>query len=193
VKLQYAKPYLFGNLEFPKNIDFLVTRGPAQLTEAGNYEMKKNFLVETAEYVTEQSQYAQVFILAKPMELRKIGLVLHKFGGSGFLWLELLKDENGLPGETVATSEMLPLEQMKFQPGYDWVDFDFSNEKPKISPGRYWIALGFTGRPIVNWFYSYGKPVGPEDGTRYKTILDTEWSNYLAFEFNYRVMGLTIE
>ena len=151
--------------------------------------MKKNFLVETAEYVTEQSQYAQIFILNKPMEVRKIGIVLHKFGGTGFLWLELLKDENGLPGATVSTSEMIPVDQMKFKLGYDWVDFNFSSEKPKISPGKYWIALGFTGRPIVNWFYSYGKPVGPVDGTRYKTILDTEWSNYLAYEFNYRVLG----
>jgi hypothetical protein len=188
-KLTYQKPFMFGNLEFPKNVNFLAKRGPAEQTESGSYEMKKNFLVETAEYVTEQSQYAQIFILNKPMDIRKIGLVLHKFGGTGFLWLELLKDEKGLPGATVATSEMMPIDQMKFKPGYDWVDFDFSNEKPKISPGRYWIALGFTGRPIINWFYSYGKPVGPEDGTRYKTILDTEWSNFLTYEFNYRVLG----
>ncbi len=192
-QLSYSKPYMFGNLEFPKDVDFLSTRGPAQRTDEGNFEMRKNFLVETAEYVTEQSQYAQVYILEKPMEVRKIGLVLHKFGGSGFLWLELLKDENGLPGATVATSAMMPLDEIKFKPGYDWVDFDFGNEKPKISPGRYWIALGFTGRPIVNWFYSYGKPVGPVDGTRYKTILDTEWSNSLVYEFNYRVLGLTIQ
>ena len=191
IKLTYSKPYMFGNLEFPKNIDFLSTRGPAQQTKSGSYEMKKNFLVETAEYVTEQAQYAQIFVLKKAMEVRKIGLVLHKFGGSGFLWLELLKDNDGLPGATVATSEMLSLDDISGKPGYDWVDFDFSNEKPKISPGRYWIALGFSGRPIINWFYSYGKPEGPVDGTRYKTILDTEWSNYLAYEFNYRVLGYT--
>ncbi|OQX96114.1 hypothetical protein B6I21_01910 [candidate division KSB1 bacterium 4572_119] len=175
-KLSYSKPYMFGNLEFPKNVDFLAKRGPAQQAKSGGFEMRKNFLVETAEYVTEQSQYAQIFVLDKPMEVRKIGIVLHKFGGTGFLWLELLKDENGVPGATVATSEMVPLDQIKFKPGYDWFDFNFSNEKPKISQGRYWIALGFTGRPIVNWFYSYGKPFGPVDGTRYKTILDTEWS-----------------
>lgn len=187
--MTYSKPLLFGNLEFPKNIDFLAKRSPAQQTAGGNFEMRKNFLVETAEYVTEQSQYAQIFVLNQPMEVRKIGLVLHKFGGSGFLWLEILKDENGLPGETVATSDMFALDQISPKPGYDWVDFDFSNEKPKVSPGRYWIALGFSGRPIVNWFYSYGKPIGPVDGTRFKTILDTEWSNYLAYEFNYRVLG----
>ncbi len=188
-KFVYSKPYVFGNLEFPKNVDFLSARGPAQRISGNNFEMRKNFLVETAEYVTEQAQYAQVFLLTKPMDVRKISLVLHKFGGSGFLWLELLKDEDGLPRATIATSDMISVDQMKFISGYDWIDFDFSKEAPKLSPGRYWIALGFSGRPIINWFYSYGKPVGPIDGTRYKTILDTEWSNSLAFEFNYRVIG----
>jgi len=87
---------------------------------------------------------------------------------------------------------MLSLDQIKFTPGYDWVDFDFGTDAPTISPGRYWIALGFSGRPIVNWFYSYGKPVGPDDGTRFKTILAPTWSNSLAYEFNYRVIGFTI-
>ncbi len=190
-RLVYSKPYLFGNLEFPKDADFLAVRGPAQKVTGNDFEMRKNFLVETAEYVTEQAQYAQMFVLNKPMDVRKIGLVLHKFGGNGFLWLELLKDKDGVPEATISTSEMISVDAMKFTPGYDWVDFDFSVDAPKLSPGRYWIALGFSGRPILNWFYSYGKPVGPVDGTRFKTILDTEWSNSLNFEFNYRVVGLT--
>ncbi len=190
-RLVYSKPYLFGNIEFPKGVDFLAVRGPAQKTSGNDFEMRKNFLVETAEYVTEQAQYAQIFVLTRPMEVRKIGLVLHKFGGTGYLWLELIKDKDGLPDETIATSDMISVDAMKFTPGYDWVDFDFSSDAPKLLPGRYWIALGFSGRPIVNWFYSYGKPVGPIEGTRFKTILDTEWSNSLNFEFNYRVIGFT--
>jgi len=190
-RLTYSKPLMFGNLDFPKDVDFLSARGPAQRITGNDFEMRKNFLVETAEYVTEQAQYAQIFILQKPMVIRKVGLVLHKFGGSGFLWLELLKDNDGLPGATIATSDMISVDQITFTPGYDWLDFEFGNEAPNLSPGQYWIALGFSGRPIINWFYSYGKPVGPIDGTRYKTILDTEWSNSLNFEFNYRVIGLT--
>jgi transglutaminase-like putative cysteine protease len=188
-RLIYSTPYMFGNLEFPKNVDFLSARGPSQRTSGNNFEMRKNFLVETAEYVTEQAQYAQVFVLDRPMDVRKIGLALHKFGGSGFLWLELLKERDGFPDATIATSDMVSVDGMKYTPGYDWFDFDFSNEAPKLSPGHYWIALGFSGKPILNWFYSYGKPVGPVDGTRFKTILDTEWSNSLNFEFNYRVIG----
>jgi hypothetical protein len=71
------------------------------------------------------------------------------------------------------------------------VDFDFSKINATLSPGKYWIGLGFTGSPIVNWFYTYGKPVGPVDGTRYKGVYDTLWSGALAYEFNYRVAGWT--
>jgi len=62
-----------------------------------------------------------------------------------------------------------------------------------MAPGSYWIALGFTGSPIVNWFYTYGKPVGPIDGTRYKSIFDKDWSGSLSYEFNYRVSGVFVK
>jgi hypothetical protein len=194
-QLQYDKPEMIGNLEFPQNIDFLSTRGPAQEAEGGQMEMRKNFLVETAEYVTTQgNQYAQTFILKKPMKMGKVGLALHKFGGDGQLWLEILKDDgSGKPGDLIATSEIMPVSAIKFAPGYSWIDFDYSKEMPTLSPGRYWIALGFTGSPIINWFFSYGKPVGPEDGTRYKTMFDETWSRSLAYEFNYRVVGMASE
>ena len=55
------------------------------------------------------------------------------------------------------------------------------------------MALGFTGSPIVNWFYTYGRPVGPENGTRMKTMFEPEWNHVLANEFNYRVTGETVE
>lgn len=192
--LQYKKPYMFGNLEFPQNVDFLSTRGPAQKGKGGEMEMRKNFLVETAEYVTTRgNQYAQTFIIKKAMRLGKVGLALHKFGGGGQLWVEILKDDgHGRPGDYVTTSEMMSVDAIKFSPGYMWIDFNFKG-MPALSPGRYWIGLGFTGSPIINWFFSYGKPVGPEDGTRYKTLFDETWGRSLAFEFNYRVIGLAAE
>ena len=191
--LQYKKPYMFGNLEFPQNIDFISTRGPAQQTATGDMEMRKNFLVETAEYVTTRgNQYAQTFILKKPMRLGKIGLALHKFGGDGQLWVEIYKDDGrGRPGDYITTSEYMPVGTMKFSPGYTWFDFDFTKDMPTLSPGRYWIAMGFTGSPIINWFFTYGKPVGPDNGTRYKTMFDETWSRSLSFELNYRVVGMT--
>lgn len=190
-KMSFTQPYLFGNLDFPENVDFLSARGPARKDAEGVMEMRKNFLVETAEYVTTQgNQYAQTFILAKPMNLKHVGLALHNFSSQGQLWLELLKDNGGIPGEIIATSDIVELSRMKYTPGYSWIDFDFTGNPVIISPGRYWVALGFTGSPIVNWFFTYGKPVGPQDGTRYKTMFDETWSRSLAYEFNYRVKGL---
>ncbi len=189
----YSQPYSQGNTEFPQNTDFLAARGPARPTDDGQMEMRKNFMVETAEYVTTQGQqYAQTFLIAKPLKLNKIGLALHKFGGTGQLWIELYKDDGaGKPGTYLATSQYLAVDQMKYAPGYDWIDFDFGTPGQLLPPGRYWMAIGFTGSPVINWFFSYGKPVGPEDGTRYKTLFDETWSRSLAYEFNYRIIGMT--
>ena len=193
-KLRFRVPFLFGNLEFPENVDFAFPRGPASTVGTDSYQMTRNFVVETAEYVTTKLiQYAQVFELRKPVKLEKIGLALHNFGGEGQLWLELRQDNNMKPGEQIATSDFINLNQLSLKPGYRWVDFDFSREKPELMPGNYWIALGFTGSPIVNWFYTYGKPVGPVEGTRYKGVYQADWSNALSYEFNYRVIGLTVK
>lgn len=183
------KPIIFGNLEFPEGVNFAFVREVSTASD-GAQELRKNFMVETAEYVTRSAQYGQVFVLKEPLELRRIALALQKYGGEGSLWIEILKDENAMPGARLATSEFVVVETMSSRPGYRWQSFDFTKSNLKLAPGRYWIALGFTGSPVVNWFYSYGKPVGPSDGTRYKTIFDETWSNSLSFEFNYRVEGI---
>ena len=189
--LRYNVPFIYGNLEYPQDIDFAFPR----VTEAAGknqFEMSRNFLVETAEYVTTNlTQYAQVVVLRKPVKIQKIGLALHKFGGDGLLWLDILQDSNGKPGAPISTSDFINLDQLSLKPGYRWTDFDFSRETPILMPGSYWIALGFTGSPILNWFYTYGKPVGPVDGTRYKGVYQEDWSGALNYEFNYRVIGLT--
>ncbi|MCX5853154.1 MAG: transglutaminase-like domain-containing protein, partial [Deltaproteobacteria bacterium] len=173
--LRYNVPFTYGNLEYPENLDFAFPR----ITSAAGknqFEMSKSFLVETAEYVTTNlTQYAQVFVLQKPVTLKKIGLALHNFGGDGWLWVDILQDNKGKPGMPIGTSGFINLDQLSLKPGYRWADFDFSKESPILMPGAYWIALGFTGSPIVNWFYTYGKPVGPVDGTRYKGVFQDDW------------------
>ncbi|MBN2091288.1 hypothetical protein JW964_16880 [candidate division KSB1 bacterium] len=188
-RLPFQKSAFLGNLEFPAGLDFTTVHGPVQVMKDNHYEMQKNFLVETAEYVTSQDQYAQVFLLDKPMKLENIGLAIHKFGGSGNIWIEILKDDKGVPGDLIATSEIILVDDMRFKVGYNWEYFDFSKQNTLLTPGYYWIALGFTGDPIMNWFYTYGKPVGPQWGTRYKTMFETAWSKSLSYEFNYRIQG----
>jgi hypothetical protein len=192
-KLRYEVPFVFGNLEFPENVDFAF---PRKTTAAGanQFEMARNFIVETAEYVTTKAtQYAQVAVLQKPVKLQRVGLALHNFGGEGWLWADVFADDRGKPGALIATSSMVSLDQLALKPGYRWTDFTFDRESPVLMPGAYWIALGFSGSPVVNWFYTYGKPVGPVDGTRYKGIFQEDWSGALSYEFNYRVVGLTVK
>lgn len=192
-KLRYTKKFLYGNMEFPENVDFAFPR-TTRASGANQYEMKKNFMVETAEYVTRGvTQYAQVFVLHKPIKLQHVGLALHNFGGEGVLWVDLFQDKDGKPGDLLTTSEMIGLERLSVKPGYRWTDFEFKKDSPELMPGKYWIALGFTGSPIVNWFYTYGKPVGPIDGTRYKGVFEEDWSGALSYEFNYRVRGMTVK
>lgn len=191
--LQYTVPFVYGNLDFPENIDFAF---PRSTTASGpdNYEMSRNFLVETAEYVTTKAtQYAQVVVLKKPVKLQRIALALHKFGGEGWLWVDIFQDDQGKPGAPLYTSEMIDLDQISMKPGYRWTNFDFKKDSPVLMPGSYWIALGFSGSPIINWFYTYGKPVGPVYGTRYKGVFHDDWSGALSYEFNYRVSGLTVK
>jgi transglutaminase-like putative cysteine protease len=192
-ELRYEVPFIFGNMEFPENIDFAFPR-VVKASGVNQFEMPRNFLVETAEYVTTNlTQYAQVVVLRKPVKLQKVGLALHNFGGDGLLWIDIFKDNRGKPGQSMSTSDFISLDQLSLKPGYRWADFDFGRDKPILMPGSYWIALGFTGSPIVNWFYTYGKPVGPVDGTRYKNVFQQDWSGALNYEFNYRVIGLTVK
>jgi transglutaminase-like putative cysteine protease len=189
---RYDVPYRYGNLDFPEGVDFAFPR-TTRPTGGGSFEMRRNFLVETAEYVTTNlTQYAQVVVLNKPVRLDSVGLALKAFGGEGSLWVDLFADEGGKPGAPIAASALIQLDELSMKSGYRWVDFDLRREPPVLMPGAYWLALGFSGSPIVNWFFTYGKPVGPVYGTRYKGIFEAQWSGALHYEFNYRLTGWTV-
>ena len=190
---RFSIPYLAGNLDFPQNLDFTSTRS-AQRTGADTYRSTRTFLVESAQYVTTNlTQYAQLFTLRKAVRLGSAGLALHRYGGSGQLWLELHADERGQPGKLLSTSDFVDLATLSPRPGYRWADFSFARDSLQLPAGDYWLVLGFTGDAVVNWFYTYGKAVGPAYGTRYKNALSTAWSGALSYEFNYRVQGLAAE
>ncbi len=191
--LVFNQTFIYGNLEFPEGINFAFSRIAKTGKDKNILELQKNFLVETAEYVTGKSDYAQMFIIDKPIRLHQVGLALHKFGGEGVLHIELREDQQGKPGKVAAISQPLDLGQLPSKMGYFWVDFDFSSQQLLLTPDRYWITLEYKGSPIINWFYSYGKPVGPIEGTQMKLKNDHEWSRTMGYEFNYRITGLTIK
>jgi hypothetical protein len=188
-RMRYEVPFVAGNLDFPRGYDFLASRLAEKTTDAGSGELKRNFVVETAEYVTGKKQFGQLFIIDEPIYLQKISLALHSFGGEGIIWLELSEDEKGMPGTTAARSLRIATGKPLRSNGYDWVDFDFSGEGLILSPGRYWFFLNYSGSPIVNWFYTYGKTVGPVEGTRSRNPGQDNWNTVLTYEFNYRISG----
>jgi hypothetical protein len=184
--LVYNKPHKQGNLNFPRQFDFL----SAHFVDQKSGEIKKQFMVETAEYVTGGEQYAQMFVLDEPILLKNISTALHLFGGEGLIWINLSEDIDGQPGVESFSSKKNMTGRLPGSKGYDWISFDFSGEGLILSPGKYWISLNYSGSPIVNWFYIYGKPVGPVEGTRSREVGHQNWGKILNFEFNYRVMGL---
>ena len=191
--MKFSHDFQTGNTDFPEGINFAFLRDKTDLEGGKVQELKKNFLVETAEYITGKNQYCQVFTLDRPVKLREISLALQKFGGDGRIWLELHEDKNNSPGPVAAKSTVLNIKQLSSKPGYFWVSFDFSQQELVLTPEKYWISLEYEGSPVLNWFYSYGKPVGPIDGTRYRSRAQDTWDKSLGFEFNYRLTGLTAE
>jgi hypothetical protein len=189
-KLHYSVPMQFGNLDFPRNFDFLSAKFQEADLLTGTGEIRRNFMVETAEYITGKKQFAQMFILDQPILLKDISLALHSFGGEGVVWIDISDDQAGKPSQNAFSSEKRRMTFQNTSTGYDWVNFNFGHQDLLLTPGKYWISLNFSGSPIVNWFYSYGKPVGPVEGTRSRKWGSRDWGNILSFEFNYQITGL---
>jgi transglutaminase-like putative cysteine protease len=188
----FTFPVAFGNLEFPREIRLFE---PVKTSGTGQYSLEQNYMVETAEYATGDTLYAQAFELDQPVLLTDISLALHRFGGdSGELWVELYEDDDG-PGKLMAKSRPIRSVMIRTPANrYDWVPFSFEGSKTIARENRrYWMILRFTGDPIVNWFYTYGKVVSPEDGTRATLAKKVVWNQILNNEFNFRLRGLIRE
>ncbi len=188
----FTFPVAFGNLEFPHEIRLFE---PVKTSGTGRYTLEQNYMVETAEYVTGDTLYAQAFELDQPVLITDVSLALHRFGGeSGELWIELYEDDDG-PGKLITKSRPVLSSTIRTPANrYEWVPFSFEGSKMIAKENRrYWIILKFTGDPIVNWFYTYGKVVSPEDGTRATLTKKVIWNQILNNEFNFRLRGLIRE
>jgi transglutaminase-like putative cysteine protease len=188
----FTFPVAFGNLEFPREIRLFE---PVKTSGKGQFSLEQNYMVETAEYVTGDTLYAQAFEVDQPMLLTDLSLALHRFGGeSGELWIELYEDNDG-PGTLITKSRPIQSAAIRTPANrYEWVPFSLEGSKTIVKENRrYWIILKFTGDPIINWFYTYGKVVSPEDGTRATLAKQVVWNQILNNEFNFRLRGLIKE
>lgn len=188
---QFNFPVVFGNLEFPREIRLFE---PAKFEGGGQYTQERNYMVETAEYLTGDTVYAQALEPDRPVLVKDFSLALHRFGGeTGELWLELYEEGSNGPGKLVAKSRPVPVNSIRTPPSrYDWVVFSFEGQNTIMQDRRYWIIPKYSGDAIVNWFYMYGKVVSPEEGTRARprTVSGPDWNQILNIEFNFRLRGL---
>jgi transglutaminase-like putative cysteine protease len=176
-------PYTFGNRDFPNLVQTSQVIG-----NRGERILDK----ETSAYVTSKSIYAQAIYVDTPLQLETVSLAMHKFGGDGSLYLDLVSDSNGKPNITTGLrSHPVFLDKIALRPGYYWVDFPFASTKgnPVLQKGKYWIILRHSGDAIVNWFYIPGKPYGQGDDTR-STAKGYQWEDILNFDFVFKVKGL---
>ena len=176
----------FGNMEFPTLVDAYQTVGSVATRILDK---------ETAEHVTSLYVYAQAFTVTDTMGVQGVSLAMHKFGGDGTLYIDLISDDNGkpgLPGKSFGVKSLfVSLENIRKMPGYYWVNFVFAkgNEPlPVLKPGKYWIILRHSGEAIVNWFYIPGNPYGDSDDTR-STVKGYQWEDLLNYDFVFKVRG----
>jgi len=184
-------PVAFGNLEFPREIRLFE---PVQAEADGKFSLQGSYMVETAEYATGDTVFAQALEPERPVLVTDFSLALHRFGGdSGALWVEVYDDGGDGPGALVGKSRAVQAGAIRTPPNhYDWVSFSFEGMNLILQDRRYWILLRHRSDAIVNWFYLYGKVVSPEDGTRARPVKATGpvWNQILNIEFNFRMRGL---
>ncbi len=176
--LPKGKVIEFGNMEFPNLVDVYRVIG-----DKGFKILDK----ETAEYVTSKYIFAQAFKFDESLIIEKISLAMRKFGGDGTIYIDLVADDNGRPSLTGIRSMPIFIENIRRRPGYYWVDFVFPPEAPtKLTKGKYWIVLRFSGEVIMNWFYIPGKPYGDSNDTR-STLKGYKWEDILNYDFVFKV------
>ncbi|MBI4824424.1 MAG: transglutaminase family protein [Nitrospirae bacterium] len=177
-------PVEFGNMEFPSLVE---------LYQVVGNEAVKILDKETAEHVTSRYVYAQAFELRGTMALQGVSLAMHKFGGDGSLFVDVVKDEGGKPSLSGQRSLPVFLTDIKGRrQGYYWIDFSFSkpNEPlPVLNEGRYWLVLRHSGEAILNWFYIPGNPYGDGDDTR-STVKGYKWEDILNYDFVFKAKGV---
>jgi transglutaminase-like putative cysteine protease len=173
---------VLGNIEFPSLVATYSISG-----DTGS----KLLDAETAEYVTSAYVYAQAFTLDEPATVRDISLAMHKFGGDGILYMDLVADDGNKPALRGCRSLPVFLDTFEKKPGYSWLTFIFPEGSPEttLRKGKHWIVLRHSGEAVMTWFFTQGKSYsGPED-TR-STSKGHLWEDILAYDFVFRVKGV---
>ena len=178
------KAVVFGNTEFPTLVDTyrIVGTTGMRLLDA-----------ETAEHVSSRYIYAQAFHVEEAISVKDVSLAMHKFGGDGSIYIDLVPDDSGKPASKEGfRSRLVDLTNLPRRQGYDWVVFTLSDGTGPVTltKGKYWIVLRHSGEAVMTWFYTPGKPYGGPDDTR-STLKGHLWEDILTYDFVFRVRGVT--
>ncbi len=173
---------VLGNIEFPSLV--------ATYSISGNTGSRL-LDAETAEYVTSTYVYAQAFTLDKPATIREVSLAMHKFGGDGTVYMDLVADDGGKPALRGCRSLPVFLDTFQRKPGYSWLTFTFPEGSPEtmLRKGKHWIVLRHSGEAVMTWFFTPGKSYSGPDDTR-STSKGYLWEDILAYDFVFRVKGV---
>ncbi len=176
------KEVTLGNIEFPSLVATYAISGKtgSKLLDA-----------ETAEYVTSEYVYAQAFTLDEPTTVRDVSLAMHKFGGDGTLYMDLVGDDGGKPALRGSRSLPVFLDTFEKKPGYSWMTFTFPQASPEamLPKGKHWIVLRHSGEAVMTWFFTPGKSYSGPDDTR-STSRGYLWEDILTYDFVFRVKGV---
>ncbi|WP_236021821.1 transglutaminase family protein [Geomesophilobacter sediminis] len=177
----------FGNMEFPNMVENFRVEG-----NQGVRVLDK----ETSAYATSVNVYAQAFQVDHPLALSSIALAMHKFGGDGSVFIDIVTDDHGKPSlPTVGAgfrSRPVQLDDISRRPGYYWVEFPFERGEVSLKKGKYWVILRKSGEAIMNWFYLPGKPYSTGEDTR-STAKGYRWEDVLNWDFVFKVKGQIID
>lgn len=170
----------FGNMDFPNLVDTYKIIGNTGISIPDT---------ETAEYVTSQYVYAQAFRVEEPIVIKTLSLAMHKFGGDGAIYVDIVSDQNGRPGMTGTRSRPIFLEDITEKRGYYWVEFQLHDDTPVFDKGKYWIVLRHSGEVVITWFFIPGKSYSGPNDTR-STTKGYRWEDILGFDFVFKVRGV---
>ena len=181
-ELPKARYIELGNMEFPRLVDIQKITGNTGV---------RILDAETAEYVTSSHVYAQAFRVDAPITVREISLAMHKFGGDGAIYVDLVADDEGKPGFAGFRSLPVFLDGLGRKQGYDWITFRLPEDTvaPLLKNGKYWIVLRHSGEAVMTWFYIPGKPYAGADDTR-STVKGHLWEDILTYDFVFKIGGL---
>jgi transglutaminase-like putative cysteine protease len=142
---------------------------------------------------TRNKVYAQKVITHFPIKVTQIRLPLVKFGDEGYIWIDIFKDRDGVPGKRLFRTYRINSTRLRFMMIENpWLTFPVGKDTDSfLEIGSYWLALRSSGTCIFNWYANEGNVTGTKDDTRYMDVSQEkrQWNHIMNFDLNFQLVG----